>query len=257
MVSGTSNHTHRPLVALQLYTLRDATAQDMIGTLRRVAEMGYEGVELAGNGNATTEEITSALRELNLQCVGSHVGIDMLQNDMAGVLQSATWLGHRHVVCPYIGEEWRSEEGYRKLAGILSDIGNQLGREGLQMCYHNHAFEFEKYNGQYGLDILLNSADPDDLHAEVDTFWVQKGGEEPGAFIEQYAGRTPLIHLKDMTQDGDFAPVGEGIMNWDPVFEACDDNAVAYIVEQDQCEGDPFESVQASIKNLKSWGKLD
>lgn len=257
MAPGTSNRNGRPLIALQLYTVRDATAQDMIGTLRRVAEMGYEGIELAGNGNATTEEITTTLRELNMQCVGSHVGIEALQNDLPGVIQSANWLGHRHVVCPYTGEEWRSEEGYRKLAGLLSDVGAQLQREGLQMCYHNHAFEFEKYNGQYGLDILLGSGDPDLLHAEIDTFWVQKGGEEPGAFIEKYEGRAPLIHLKDMTEDGDFAPVGEGVMSWDSVFEASDDNALAYIVEQDQCKGDPFESAQASIQNLKNWGKLN
>ena len=248
---------NRPIVALQLYTVRDAVAQDMIGTLRRVAEMGYEGIELAGNGNATIEEIATALRELNLQCVGSHTAVDALQSDLSSVIQAASWLGHRHVVCPYIGEEWRSAEGYKKLADILSNIGAQLKREGLQMCYHNHAFEFEKYDGQYGLDILLGSAEPELLHAEIDTFWVQKGGEEPGTFIEKYEKRAPLIHLKDMTEDGNFAPVGEGTINWDPVFEICDSKAVAYIVEQDSCDGDPFESVQTSIKNLKSWGKLN
>lgn len=247
----------RPLVALQLYTVRDAVAQDMIGTLRRVAAMGYEGVELAGTGNATVEEIVTALRELNLQCVGSHVMLDVLQSDLKGVIQTAGWLGNRHVVCPYIGEEWRSAEGYKKLAIILSDIGAHLKREGLQMCYHNHAFEFEKYDGYYGLDILLNSGEPQFLHAEIDTFWVQKGGEEPGAYIEKYEKRAPLIHLKDMTASGDFAPVGEGTIDWEPVFEVCDNSAVAYIVEQDSCEGDPFESVQTSINNLRSWGKLN
>ncbi len=247
----------RPIVALQLYTVRDAVAQDMIGTLRRVAQMGYEGVELAGNGNATVEEIATALRELNLQCVGGHTPLEALQDDLSSTLHSAQWLGNRHVVCPYISEEWRSAEGYKKLAGILSDAGAKLKREGLQLCYHNHAFEFEKYEGEYGLDILLGNADPELLHAEIDTFWVQKGGEEPGAFIEKYLGRAPLIHLKDMTEGGDFAPVGEGIMNWDPVFEICDNSAVAYIVEQDRCEGDPFESAQTSINNLKNWGKLN
>jgi sugar phosphate isomerase/epimerase len=248
---------NRPIVALQLYTVRDAVAQDMIGTLRRVAEMGYEGIELAGAGNATIEEIATALRELNLRCVGGHTPIDALQSDLDSAIQSAGWLGNRHVVCPYIGEEWRSAEGYKKLAGILSNVGAQLKREGLQMCYHNHAFEFEKYDGEYGLDILLGSAEPELLHAEIDTFWVQKGGEEPGAYIEKYEKRAPLIHLKDMTEGGDFAPVGEGTINWDPVFEICDNSAVAYIVEQDRCDGDPFDSVQASITNLRRWGKLD
>lgn len=247
----------RPLVALQLYTVREATAQDMIGTLRRVAELGYEGVELAGPGNATIEEIASALRELNLKCVGSHTLIDALQNDLDNVLQTTKWLGHRHIVCPWISEDWRSAEGYKKLGAALSEIGAQVKQYGLQVCYHNHDFEFAKYDGETGFDILYGNSDPDLLHAEIDTFWVQKAGYDPAVTINKYARRAALIHLKDMDESGNFAPVGAGMMDWEAVFEVADHNAVAYIVEQDSCVGDPFESVETSIKNLKSWGKLD
>jgi sugar phosphate isomerase/epimerase len=248
--------TNRPVIALQLYTVRDATAQDMIGTLRRVAELGYEGVELAGTGNASIDEIAAALKKFNLQCVGSHTGIDALQSDLDSVVFAAKTLGHRHVVCPYIGEEWRSADGYKKLAQTLSNIGAELKKSGLQMCYHNHAFEFEQYDGEYGLDLLYSAAQSDLLHAEIDTFWVQKGGVDPAAYVQKYQGRAPLIHLKDMDANGNFAPVGTGTIDWQAIFKVADETAVAYIVEQDSCEGDPFDSVATSIANLKAWGKL-
>ena len=248
---------NRPIIALQLYTVRDATSKDMIGTLRRVADLGYDGVEFAGFGNASVEEVAAALKELNLQSVGSHTGIDALQNDLAGVVSTAQALGHPHVVCPYIGEEWRSAEGYKKLAQTLNSIGAELKKSGLQMCYHNHAFEFEKYDGEYGLDLLYKSSDADLVHAEIDSYWVQKGGVNPAEYIKQYTGRAPLIHLKDMNaESGGFAPVGTGIIDWQAVFAVADEHAVAYIVEQDSCEGDPFDSVTTSIANLKKWGKL-
>ncbi len=247
---------NRPLIALQLYTVRDATAQDMIGTLRRVAALGYEGVEFAGFGNASLEEVAAALPEIGLKSVGSHTGIDALQGDLSGVVKAAQALGHTHVVCPYIGEEWRSAEGYKKLGETLAPIGAELKKSGLQLCYHNHAFEFEKYDGEYGLDILYKSAPADVLQAEIDTFWVQKGGDNPAEYVAKYSGRAPLIHVKDMNETGGFAPVGSGSIDWQSVFAVADATAVAYIVEQDSCEGDPFESVATSIANLKSWGKL-
>jgi sugar phosphate isomerase/epimerase len=114
-------------------------------------------------------------------------------------------------------------------------------------------------DGEYGLDILYANSDPRWVQAELDTYWIQHGGENPTAYIKKYEGRAPLIHIKDMANDAgrSFAEVGAGILDWPSIFHAAEaGGAVAYIVEQDTCPGDPLDSIRISIENLKQWGKL-
>jgi sugar phosphate isomerase/epimerase len=128
----------------------------------------------------------------------------------------------------------------------------------MQLCYHNHDFEFRQFDGRYGLDILLGATDPELVKAEVDTYWVQKTGVDPAAYLRQYAGRCPLVHLKDMTADESrtFAEIGEGSMDWSAIFTAAEAGGAAwYIVEQDTCRRAPLESVAISLRNLQSMGK--
>src|SRR5437870_2072926 len=124
----------------------------------------------------------------------------------------------------------------------------------MQLCYHNHAFELDRFNGRTGLDILFGAADPDLVHAEIDMYWIQYGGGDPVEMVRRFAGRAPLIHLKDMAADGTrtFAEVGEGIMDW-PAILAASQSAGAqwYIVEQDTCRRSPFESIEISLRNLR------
>ena len=250
----------RPTIALQMYTLRDVK-DDLATTLRRVAEIGYEGVEMAGFGDLSAEQLRATLDELGLKMVGSHTGFNALRDDLAGVVNTNRILGNRYIVCPSVpGNQRSSAEGYRQFAQTLNEIGAQLRDAGLQLCYHNHAFEFEdRFDGQYGLDILYENSDPQLLQAEIDTYWVQKGRVDPAAYIRKYVGRAPLIHIKDMANDGkeSFAEVGTGSLDWPAIFEASEaGGAVAYIVEQDICPGDPFDSVRISLENLKEIGKL-
>jgi sugar phosphate isomerase/epimerase len=251
----------RPLIALQLYTLRDLTKNDMASTLRQVAEIGYEAVEPAGYGDLSVEQLKATLDELGLKVVGNHVGFTALQENLAGVVSDNRLLDNHYIVCPSIPAQQRSSaDGYRQFAQTLNEIGRQLHDAGLQLCYHNHAFEFEdRFDRQYGLDILYESSDPQLVQAEIDTYWVQKGRVDPAAYIRKYSGRTPLIHIKDMADDenGSFAEVGTGTLNWPEIFEATESGgATAYIVEQDICPGNPLESVRLSLDNLKKMGKL-
>ena len=134
----------------------------------------------------------------------------------------------------------------------------QLADAGIVLCYHNHAFEFETFDGKYGLDILYDNSDPQYVQAEIDTYWVQKGGVDPAAYIRKLSGRTPLIHIKDMDTDGDFAEIGEGTLDWDAIWSACEaSGAKWYIVEQDRCKRPPVESATLSVNNLCKMGKLD
>ncbi len=243
-----------------MYTLRDMAGTDMIGTLRKVKEIGYEGIELAGYGNASPEQLIETLHELELKVVGAHVGFGTLQEDLGGLVAESKRMGNTHLVCPSIPGAQRTGEGYAQFAGMLEEVAREMQGANMTLCYHNHDFELrDVFNGVMGLDILYNSSDPALVQAEIDTFWIQKGGSNPAEYIRRHAGRAPLIHVKDMTNDEreTFAEVGTGKLDWPAIFEAAEaGGAKAYIVEQDVCPGDPLESIRISLENLKKMGKL-
>jgi len=246
-------------VALQLYTVRDATEKDFVGTVRQVAEMGYAGVEIAGNtGGMSPSELRAFLADLGLAVAGSHIGIEVLESNLDQVIGDNATLGNRWIVCPWMPEDRRKDAaGWRAVAAQLTEIGARVKAAGLQLCYHNHSFEFQRFDGETGFDIFYGAADPDLVQAEIDTYWVQHGGEEPSATIARFAGRAPLVHLKDMTP-GDsptFTEVGNGILDFRAIFAASERAGVEwYIVEQDTCAGPSVESARTSLANLKAWG---
>jgi sugar phosphate isomerase/epimerase len=244
-------------IGLQLYTLRDALGQDFAGTIRKVAEIGYAGVELAGFGGLTAPELKRLLDDNNLRVAGSHVGLDLLEGSIAQVIDDNLTLGNQYVIVPWVGEDRRQgAEGYKKFAETLNGIGETIASHGLTLCYHNHAFEFEKQDGEYGLDILYANTDPALVKAEIDTYWVLTGGEDPVAYVTKYSGRVPLMHLKDRDpKDGHFAEVGTGDLPLDGLIEAANKIGTEWLlVEQDVCRRDPLESVTISFQNLKERG---
>ena len=245
-------------IALQMYTVRDDTARDFAGVVRQVAQIVYAGVELAGRGSLSVRELRDVLNETNLRVCGSHSGIDQIENDMAQVVAENAEIGNTRIVVPYLGEDRRQgADGYKKTAETLNRLGETLRTQGLTLCYHNHAFEFEPLeNGQIGLDILLDNTDPMLVKAEVDTYWVLVGGQDPVAFIQKHRGRVPLLHLKDRDKsDGSFAEVGTGDLPLDALIAAAPEVGVEWlIVEQDVCKRPPLESVKISYDNLKARG---
>ena len=241
-----------------MYTVREAAEQDLLEALRHVAEIGYAGVELAGLYGHPAEHVAQTLQELNLQCVGSHVPLTQLQNNLASVIETYQQLGAKFLACPWLPADLReSEANYRKLANDLNRIGEQCRVNGLGFCYHHHDFEFVEFNGKFALDILLEESDPANVQLEADTYWIQFVDLEPAEYIRRWQGRVPLVHLKDMTatQPPTFAEVGNGILNWSTIFEAAEGPAQWYIVEQDKCAGDPFDSIKQSFDNLNKMLK--
>jgi sugar phosphate isomerase/epimerase len=246
-------------VALQMYTVRDDAARDFTGTLQKVARTGYGGVELAGTGGMSASQLRDRLDDLGLQIAGSHVGLQSLEEDLEAALDYNSELGNPRVVCPWLPVERRTEEGYRALTETLNRVGTACRARGMELCYHNHDFEFESFNGQTGFDILFGSTDPELVKIELDTFWAVKGGFDAAELIRKYSGRIPLIHLKDMTADESrtFAEVGEGTMDWPSIFAAGDAAGAAwYIVEQDKCARPPMESIRISLENLRKMGRV-
>jgi sugar phosphate isomerase/epimerase len=246
-------------INLQLYTLRDDLGNDFAGTIQKVKEIGYSGVEIAGYGKHTAAEVKQILDDAGLKTVGGHVGYDQVTGNPDGVIAEFSAFGASYVIVPWIGEQYRKTlDDYKRLGETLAEAGAAYKKAGITLCYHNHAFEFEKMDGQYGFDALFSAADPELLQVEMDTFWVKKGGEDIPTYLTKYAGRVPLVHLKDMSEDGDFRPVGEGNIDYPALFAAADAAGTKhYIVEQDQCStATPLESVRISFENLKNkYGK--
>ena len=245
-------------VGLQMYTLRNEMAQDPIGTIRKVAEIGYEGIEALPWEGISVEDYRKLLDDLGLKTPGGHVPLEALEADLNAVVDLYLALGATYVTVPYLAEERRKTgDDWRRLAEIMTEIGEKLATQGLVLSYHNHSFEFQTFDGKYGFDIFFETADPRYVKSQLDTYWVKHGGEDPAAYIRKLDHRTPLIHLKDMGEDGSFAEVGEGILDWEAIFDASEANgAVWYLVEQDTCKRPPIEAVAVSLDNLRAMGKL-
>lgn len=247
-------------IALQLYTLRSEAEKDFIGTLKKVAELGYQGVEFAGYGGLPADELRDALREFNLVPVNRHVAIERLEKDLDGEISYALGIGLKDITVPYLVENRRnSKEAWIAVARQLQDMGKKIKEAGLNLHYHNHAFEFEKFDGKYGLDILIDNTDADVVKLEVDTFWVQYAGVDPVDYLKGLSGRVTMVHLKDMIkgQEPPFAEVGEGCIDIAGIIRVSREIGVQWgIVEQDVCQRPPLESVKLSIDNLKNMGVI-
>lgn len=245
-------------LAVQLYTLRDETARDFPGTLRQVAELGYAGVEFAGFGSHSARELRSVLDGVGLTTAGAHIPLTRLESDLDGAIEDVQTLGARNLACPFLPpERRRSGDDYRRVGDTLTKIGARCRDAGLQLSYHNHAFEFEKFDGRTGLDLLLEAADPDLVKLELDLAWITDAGEDAAAFLRRYKGRAPLVHFKDLSTDPQrkFAPVGSGRVSFPELIAAASDAGVEWIVvEQDDPQPPAIDSVRQSITFLREHG---
>lgn len=263
-------------VMLQTYTVRDFAERDFAATMKAVAEIGYKYVELAGLYGKTTAEIKGALDAAGLSAVSAHVPYDELTGDTDGTLDAYKTLGCKFIAIPYLPEEYRP--GAPKFAEVLSKItkvGQACAKHGLTLLYHNHDFEFIKMeNGSFGLDYLYSHVPADYLSSELDMCWVRVAGQNPAAYLRKYAGRAPVVHLKDYvgektegmyeliglekvavdTKKFEFRPVGYGVQDIPSILAAADDAGSEYVVvEQDLSYGmTSLESAKRSFDYLAS-----
>ncbi|SDX88256.1 Sugar phosphate isomerase/epimerase [Paenibacillus sp. CF384] len=244
----------KPVVGLQLYTLRDQTEKDFIGTIRKVAEMGYKAVEFAGYFNTPAKELKALLDELNLQAPSAHVGLNFgepekIKADLAKQIEYAKEIGLQYIVTPWAPlPENPTAEDVSKLADILAAAGKQVSEAGLIYGYHNHDFEFKLVDGKPIMDLLLEKVPAEYLIAEFDFGWVHMGGQNPVEYANRYAGRLPLAHFKDFGQGRSDTEVGKGIVNLKGVLDVAEQSGIKYIfVEQEQFVSSSLESAKISL----------
>ncbi|MYL20220.1 TIM barrel protein [Halobacillus litoralis] len=240
--------------AVQLYTLRNETERDFEGTVRKVAELGFHGVEFAGFGGLSPEKVKALLDELGLKAASSHVPLEQLKENLSQVIEEHQIIGCPYIVCPYI--ENREPEDYEVLIEDLKRISAICRDHGITLCYHNHDFELTPLpDGTLPLEKILQETGEAEVQAEFDIYWIQKAGGDPAAWIDRYQGRTPLIHLKDMTLDEEqfFAELGTGGVDLDTIFTLGEKNGVKWwVVEQDESRRTPMESLEISMSYVKN-----
>lgn len=244
--------------AAQLYTVRDELKRGIRPIFKELKEMGWAAVQLSAlPPGYDPEEVAAALKENNLGTAGIHISIDRLQSDFDSVLDEVSLYQTKDIVCPFLPDHLRNKEGYQKVKMLLNELAVQA--PGYRISYHNHAFEFDtEIEGKSALEYLLEPTADNKILAEIDVFWVKKGGRDPLSFLQPYVNRMPIIHLKDMTKDErqTFAEVGTGVIEFAPILDWCEKSGVEwYAVEQDVCPGNPIDSLNTSLKNLQLLAK--
>jgi sugar phosphate isomerase/epimerase len=241
-----------PQVALQLYTVRDETKRDFVGTLRRVAQIGYTGVEFAGYGNLTPQEMVALLAETELTAVGTHLSLDALQDAQLDTsIRYCLDIGCPYIVLPSLPNELRTREGMQALAPRLNAIGQRCQEDGITFAYHNHSFEFARVDGVYLLDYLLQATDPSLVKSELDVYWAAYAGVDPVQYLQTHADRVVLIHLKDMAADRSMTEVGKGILDLPQIRAFAQAHGLWEIVEQDHPQIPSLESARISLEYFK------
>jgi len=248
------------VIAAQLYTVREFTQspEDIAKTMKKVAAIGYEAVQLSALAPMDPKELRRICDGEGLTICATHIGYEQMRDEPEAVIEEHNILGCKYPAIGGLPSEYRNAEGFARFAKEASEVAARLAEGGMTFAYHNHSFEPEKFADRTGLEILYEDSDPRYFMAEIDTYWIQHGGGSSVAWINKLKGRLPLLHLKDMTIRGGkqiMAEVGEGNLDWPGILAAAKDAGVVwYIVEQDTCERDPFESLKISLENLKAMG---
>jgi sugar phosphate isomerase/epimerase len=253
-------------LAVQMYTLREhtKTPADIAATCKKLADQGWSAVQASALGPIEPAELKKILDDHGLQCVATHRGLDHLCDDPQRQIDE-----HAVLNCKYtaIGGFFPNPEDFTRAnwTGFIDRYNRAApayAGSPLSIGYHNHSHEWAKV-GQgltdpTAMDLLAEGLD-DNIWFEIDTYWVAHGGGDPVAWVDRFAGRIPCVHLKDLAIKPDktqyMAEVGVGNLNWPAILSACDRVGVEwYIVEQDTCYRDPFDSLKTSLENLRAMG---
>ncbi|MHC1785967.1 MAG: sugar phosphate isomerase/epimerase family protein [Christensenellales bacterium] len=266
-------------IAYQLYSARDEASKDLRSILKTLRQQGYEGVEFAGFYGHSAVEIKALLEETGLEAASSHVPLALMKEDPFGVLSFHQKIGCKYIAIPYLEEKDRpGAPGFAGVIRFIYSFARLCRKAGIQLCYHNHDFEFERVSGVYGLDFLYEAVPANLLMTELDTCWVKYAGVDPASYLKQYSGRAPVVHIKDFVgfkgevspyhliglKDNpdaaiaqfSYRPFGHGVQDAKGVVEsALSAGARWLIIEQDESPDRPPMAASAmSIATLKQLG---
>ena len=241
-------------IGIQLYTVRDRMAEDVSGTLQKIAEIGYEEVEFAGYFDNTPAEVRGFLDATGLVSPSAHVSLDDIRTSPEQLIETAHTLGNRYIALGWLAPAERGTlDDYRGHIDLVAGFAEQCRDAGIQFAWHNHDFEFVELEGQRPMDMILDATDYDLVQVEIDLYWTAKAGVDPFGYFERYPGRFPLCHVKDMAADTSMADVGDGTIDFAAIFAASDLAGLKhYFVERD----DPSDSFTTAENSYAAASEL-
>lgn len=276
-------------IGLQLYSVRGELEKDFEGTLQKVKDMGYEGVEFFSEYYGhSIQEVKKLCDDLGLVIFSNHVPYDLMISDLDQVINDNKFFGCEYIAFPYMEASGRpgvDPEKFKEIVAKIGEVGKVVKKEGIQLLYHNHDFEFATLpDGTVGYDYIFSSNDPSDVQLELDVCWSDFSGFKGDDLVRKYSGRIPVLHMKDYYLEGEltsdpyaligiesenapeqggkfeYRPVGDGLVNTPEVIEAARNAGVKWLcVEQDEPSSgaaDAFEGPARSIAYFRNAGLI-
>lgn len=259
-------------VGLQLYSIRDAMTADALGSLKRVADMGYKYLEMAGYADGKfygmiPQEFKKVVNDLGMEVISSHTMVEaegITMDNAKKMAEAHALLGAKYCVQPWVNEQDRNIESYKKMISDWNKVGEIMKNVGIQFGYHNHNFEFLPVDGMVPYyDIFLKEMDADLITMELDLYWATKAGQDPVEMFHKYPGRFQLLHFKDAGKEtdayydvlkDDITSVGSGYIDFTRIYAARETAGMNYFFVEDdnQGNGKPFEGINTSITNIRT-----
>ena len=269
-------------VAVQLYSLRDFMEKDVEATIKAVSEIGYDGVEFAGTFGYSAADLKAICEKYGVTPISAHVAIPELEKDLEGTIAYYKELGCEYIAIPWLPVEYRqSKETLKTVYELCNKVGKCATENGITLLYHNHDFEFEKFDGEYMLDLLYSNVPAERLNTQLDTCWVKVGGEDPAAYVRKYSGRAPVVHLKDFSgsksenmyaligndatnetkettnEKFQIRPCGYGCQNFAEILAAAKDAGTKWVVIEQDNVSDGMNSIECATKSFEHISALN
>ena len=229
-------------IALQLYTLREAMADDFEGVVRKVADIGYVGVEPAGFPGTTPEAAAKLFKDLGLEVTSAHLPLPVGENKAESV-ETAQALGIKRMVAGRGPKDFDTMDKVLASCDMFNQAAETAAANGMTFGIHNHWWEFLQVDGKYVYQVIKEKVTPEEFF-QIDAYWVQTAGPDPAAVLKELGPRAPLVHVKDgpCVKEADMQALGEGITDFKALVEAGTAHTEWWIVELDRCATDMMEA---------------
>ncbi|MFP3948097.1 MAG: sugar phosphate isomerase/epimerase family protein [Longimicrobiales bacterium] len=253
--TGADRRIHRPdrleRIGLHLHALRNLLDDDFEGTLEAVAGIGYREVEFVAYHGRQAEDVHRALVRSGLDAPAAHVSFRTMMSDWEKAIVAAHLIGHRYLVVEAIPSNRRQTlSDYRRAADLFNRAAATARVAGMGFAYHNHAFELEPMEGRVPYDLLLEETDPELVHLEMDPYWIGRGGRDPLEYVERYADRIRLLHVRDPRVDGETTSVGRSTTDFRPILARSREVGIRHYFVGQENSRDALASARASYDHL-------
>ncbi|MCL2528135.1 MAG: sugar phosphate isomerase/epimerase [Defluviitaleaceae bacterium] len=255
-------------IGAQLYTVNQftKTEADFEATIKKIADIGYAYVQISGIGPIPADKVRAICNKYGLKIIITHTSPDRVLNDTENVIKEHKIMGAGYIGIGGLPEMYKEDvNGINQFIADFTPPAKIIYEAGMKFMYHNHQFEFLKYDGKLIIDRLADGFQKEHMGFTLDTYWVQAGGGDPAYYLKKLAGRVDTIHFKDMSllkvpgqylQVQIMSEVLEGNLNWPEIFKACKDAGVkyAFVEQDDEYMTNPFECLKVSYNNLVKQG---